>query len=353
METLSKILLFGLALSLILSGCSKKTSGAGETSRQQNAAAAALPFNVTIVETNLTRAKALSRQARELFKAKDYEKLEQLAAQYQNSKECFPSGEWYLANVIGGIGISGANDEQWQAQFTALREWIRIRPKSIFPRLALADALISYAWQARGSDTADKVTEDGGKKFVERATQAHRVLKDAKSLEEHSPEWWPLMMRCGLALGMDKRTEDSLFRQALKEYPDYTFFYCGRAYYLLPRWYGAKGEWEADLKKSADLLGGDEGDLLYARVIWHLNDVHENIFRENALSWERVDRGFEVMEKRFPDSLSPKSMRAYMAALGADHPTARKYFDRLDGKVDLAIWNEETFRSLAETVYTH
>jgi hypothetical protein len=141
-------------------------------------------------------------------------------------------------------------------------------------------------------------------------------------------------------LSTERSQYDATFEEATHAWPDYTPYYNHRAWYLMPRWYGTEGEWESDLEKSADQKGGDEGDLLYARVVWYMHQSHSfsNIIKECNLSWPRVDKGFEVMEKRFPSSLAVKSEHAYLAVLARDATVARKQFDQLQGRLDSSVW---------------
>jgi len=58
-----------------------------------------------------------------------------------------------------------------------------------------------------------------------------------------------------------------------------------------------------------------------------------------------VDKGFAVIEKKFPDSLGAKSQHAHLAILAGDRAKACKYFDLTEGKIDTCEWD-----SMAEYV---
>jgi hypothetical protein len=108
----------------------------------------------------------------------------------------------------------------------------------------------------------------------------------------------------------------------------------------MPRWYGNEGELEADLEKSADNIGGEAGDMLYAQIVWeiHARSGSPNVIKENDFSWPRLDRGFGIIEKHFPDSLAAKSERAYLAAYAGDAEKTREFLKETQGKADLAVW---------------
>jgi hypothetical protein len=143
---------------------------------------------------------------------------------------------------------------------------------------------------------------------------------------------------------VSKEQYNKTFNEAINEYPDYSYYYCIRAVFLLPRWYGEDGEWEKDLTQAADRIGGEAGDELYAKVVWGVSQYGSlgNIFKENKLLlWERVDRGFAVILKKYPDSLGAKNQRALLAAMAGDKDKARKYFMDTQGRADLTQWSDK------------
>jgi hypothetical protein len=148
-------------------------------------------------------------------------------------------------------------------------------------------------------------------------------------------------MKAALGLGISKDQHNLVFQEAIQAYPDYTPIYVQRAIFLLPRWYGEDGEWVTDLAKSADKIGGEKGDILYAQVAWSIRGFssQQNIFEETTnLSWERIDRGGSALEKEFPDSLEAIHMHGHMAGLAGDGKTAKKCLMKTEGKVTLSAW---------------
>jgi hypothetical protein len=343
MRSVMKNKIVWLLLPLILFGCSKKAS---------------IPFAVTIVETvEAKEVNDITNQAKDLFQAKDYDGLDALARKLRNSKECYASGTWKICFVYDSVDLSEeASDTEWTAHLAALQDWINARPDSITARVAMAKNLVSYAWKARNDDWADKVTEEGWQLFNQRLNQAVKVLNEARPLNEKCPYWWFVLLTTDLGLSPERSQYDVTFDEATRAWPNYMYYYNDRAYYLLPRWHGTEGEWESDLEKSADRIGGEEGDLLYARVVWYMHQTHfyKNIFTECKLSWPRVDKGFQVIEKQFPNSLAAKSERAYLAVLACDVQDVRKYIDQLEGRVDLVIWkSQDTFLYAADWAYKY
>lgn len=278
-----------------------------------------------------------------LFTNKDFDALEKMAAEYRASKAEYADGMQKLAFIYNGVTPScDAPDEIWQARQIQLQDWIRAKPDSPTPRIAMARLLTDYAWKARGSGWAYKVKAEDWQTFYARLQGGLRYLESAKKLQEKCPAYWTSLQRIGLGLQFDRPLYDKIFTQATNEFPTYPTYYELRAVYLLPRWNGNEGEWEADLAKSADRMGGDDGDILYARVVWqmHLTYSSKNVFNENpGISYTRVVRGFDAIIKRYPDSVAAKTELVHLAALFGDKLRAKEYFLKINGQIDISLWD--------------
>jgi hypothetical protein len=307
-----------------------------------------LPYPVVIAGSDEDKEmNAISDQARALFQARDFAKLDTLFKKLRDSKEQFADGSWKFRFAYSGICPSeDASETEWENHLARLQEWTNAQPKSVTARVAMADAFVSYAWKARGNGPASEVSRVGWMFFSERLTEASRVLIGAREMNERCPYMWSVMFRAELGFSTCRKIFDANFKRAVAAWPDYTAFYQGRAWYFLPRWNGSQGEWESDLEKSADELGGEEGDILYAREVWamHQSRIFSNIFSDCNISWPRVNKGLAAIEKRFHASLQTLSEHAYLAALAEDAVTTHKYLSLIQGKVDLSIWRtRDTF----------
>jgi hypothetical protein len=332
----NKIILF--LLPLLLLGCSKKESLA-ENQATANPAPG-LPFQITGVETpDAKERKTICNLAINYLDAKDYVKLEALAAQYRSSKEHYANGAWKLRSVYDAFQLpEGATEADYQARQSQLDDWVGARSDSLTARVALAQFLKDYAWHARGSDFANTISDQSWQIFFARLNQATKVLDSAANLNEKCPIYWSIKMWVALGSQMSKEQFNDVFKEATQAEPDYEGYYALKAVFFLPRWNGTEGEWEKDLADAADRKGGDDGDMLYARVVLFIqNYCSRNVFTENPqISWARMDRGFGVIEKRFPDSLFIKDERVYLAALACDKDKVRTYFIETQGKVDVS-----------------
>ncbi len=299
-------------------------------------------MHVVQSEEQKERAK-LRAEVRDLLSAEDFDGIDKLARELRKSEDFTPMGIPKIASVYGSLDLSeGASDADWERLLGKLRWWVKARPDSITARVALAGDLVSYAWKARGSGFADTITEEGGRLFEARLKQAVQVLRDAASLQETCPRYWSVYLQAALGLGFTKTQYDQVFRQAIQSNRTYAIYYKSKAIYLLPRWYGEPGDSEKFVRNSCDRIGGEEGDLLYARVAWQVDCTHMgNIFSDSSFSWDRVEKGFSVMRKRYPNSLSVKSEEAQLAGRAGKKEQARKLFKELGAQVDLSVWETQ------------
>jgi hypothetical protein len=334
-----------LILPVLLLSCSKKPGPVSvhQPQDQQASTLTGCPFQIVVVETPQTKEiKDISGQVAILFAAKDYDRLNALVAGFQASKERYANGGWKLDAAYKGLSVpEDASNAEWEKRLTDLRAWIQAEPDSIIPRVALADNLTSYAWKARGGGLVDSVTDEGMRLFSQRLNQAAQVLAEAGEFKDKSPEYWSAVMTTAIGMQLDKNRFNNIFERAIGQFPDYEGFYAKRALYLLPRWYGEEGEWQSDLAQSADKIAGEDGDMLYAQVVWYVDAYGEvsKALKANNLPWERVEKGFDVIQKRYPDSLAAISKRSMIAAEGNHRNEATKYFEMTKGQFDPTAWN--------------
>ena len=53
----------------------------------------------------------------------------------------------------------------------------------------------------------------------------------------------------------------------------------------------------------------------------------------------RVERGFALILREFPNSVAVKNQRAYLAAVAGQRAKAQQYFLESNGEADLREWN--------------
>jgi hypothetical protein len=276
-----------------------------------------------------TTSTKISEEATKLLAAKNWSALDKLADSLRSSKQETINGRWYMDDVyeaIDAIDDRKATDEEWKQHLADLRAWIKANPNSITARVALAEALTSYAWEARGSGWASTVTDDGARKMQERLAESRKVLDEAASLKAKCPRWYHTMDTVALGQGWNPEEYNQMIEAGNKAFPTYNAIYFGKVYHLQPRWYGDGDEWVAYIDDAANKVGGEKGDILYARSVIYLDRMclSDNLFDEfKSLSWPRVKRGLTALAKKYPTSKRLHAQAAKLAVDGHDKGTAQ------------------------------
>ncbi len=285
--------------------------------------------------------RAFGREVRRLLLARDYDQLEQMAAELRASKARFGNGRWKLHHFYLD-GFSLWNEDQTERSWARLvkeaRAWSEARPRSITAPVALAYALTGHAWYARGGGYGYTVSDEGWNLMRLRLREARSALEVANALPERCPGWWEAAQRVALGQGWSRQEYDSLLSEAIARHPDYDGYFRQGAQYYMPRWYGAEGEWEALADASTRQLPQPECDVMYAHVVWSQLGYYGNIFTESAASWERTRAGFQAMLERDTVSLEIKSAYCELAVAAGDRETARALFAQLGNRIELSVW---------------
>ncbi len=124
---------------------------------------------------------------RQLYNSRHFGELETTAAELRRTKPLFDNGSWKIAEFYDSFSCRSSEPESmWQLHDRIHQDWIAQFPMSITARIAYADFFTDYAWHARGTDFADKVTEEGWRLFAERIGLAQKTL--AESSPRPSPD---------------------------------------------------------------------------------------------------------------------------------------------------------------------
>ncbi|HXI85585.1 MAG TPA: DUF4034 domain-containing protein [Verrucomicrobiae bacterium] len=303
----------------------------------------------------------LQRKGRRLLRTERFDELDQLATDLVTKKLRFQGGEWKSVYLYDGLKLPRKSpEEDWAKRFELIERWRTANPDSVPARLVQARTYMEYAWNARGGGYADSVAPAAWKFFSGRMAKAHDMLLLIPSANRQNPEWYRLML---MNLAETQQTDDyrECLQQAHELKLDYDWFDKQTAWYSLPRWYGNKGDWQKVAETAGDTTKDEDGDALYARVVWHIwdstegsnSDIRNKFFEKNNLSWPRMKQGFRDIEKRYPGSLWNLNAFCRFACMAKDKKAAHELFDRIDKNWDVAIWSNRlqyrAWRGWAET----
>ena len=170
---ISSIFLIGISSSLL--GCKKPEAKVEVRPKLPPAA-------MTTSDEGIQQDK-VCHQAIALLEKRDFAALDKRAHELRAEKGLFPNGASAIRSLYGGIETinDDAPDPQWDALIGVFNDWIKERPDSITPRVALVETFVNFAWKARGNGYADTITEEGGKLFEQRLAMAHNANRSAQS----------------------------------------------------------------------------------------------------------------------------------------------------------------------------
>jgi hypothetical protein len=280
----------------------------------------------------------------QLLAQEKFTELDCIADAERASKARFAGGRWKLNVFYWSLEQpeGHATEEDWSTHLGILNHWASANPLSITARVALAGAYARYAWDARGSDYADTVTQSGWKLFGQRIDKAKEILEQASTLEAKCPHWYVVMQRVALAEGWDLARATALLDQAVATEPDYYYYYREYVNYLKPQWNGKAGDAERFATRAADRVGGVKGDILYfqlaTELICRCGDADLKL-----ISWPRIKMGVAELEKRNGRSDTNLNLLAYMAVRERDGVVALNAFSRLGADWDRGVWKTEPY----------
>lgn len=257
----------------------------------------------------------------------------------------YPGDVWKISFFYAALSAppeeETSSDAAWQALFGSLKKWTKSRPDSAAARLATAWTYVNYAWHARGSGYANTVGNHSWDAFEEGIASAKSVLLEASTLKEKCVEWYEVMFNVALGEGWDKAQTRELIEQGIAFEPGYHEFYTDYARFILPKWYGQKGEAQAYAEEVSHKVGGLEGSILYYEIATVVACQCED-FPDwmDGLYWPKLKQSFEDFDKTYGATKLSQNRIAYMAYTAGDKARAREAFQIVSAR-DYRVWKSE------------
>ncbi len=330
----SFILTFAVALGL--TACRDK-----EFSPEKAAYAAGKDLVILEVE-------AYRYQMRGYFYSKNFQALETAATHARESKERFKDGTWKLAHLYASLACDEAAAETvWQDHEKIHAGWIQQRPQSVTAHVAHGNFLTQFAWHARGTAYLNEVSPEVLHLMDERFKQARANLIHAQTLPTKCPGAWLALMNLAPGQAWTKAEFTKIFEEAKAIEPQYFEHDLAQARFLMVRWQGEAGDWEAAAEKEISRFGS-LGAESYARVIMDQRGYYDDIFAETKASWSITQTGFELMRKKYPESIELLNAYCRLACIAEDRPTALRLFNEIDNRATLSQWGDRKRFNLLE-----
>jgi hypothetical protein len=285
---------------------------------------------------------AFAQATRAKFKEGGFADIERVAGRFIADRARFGDGLWRIVALHEALELpANTNEEAWTARESDIEKWEAQFPLSITARVVHIQFLTSYAWHARGSGYAGSVKDEAWPIFSNRLAQAYILYQSALKLDQKSPMLWLAGQVIAVGQGWPVEEVSRQFEIAKATEPEFWPYDSGFATFLLPRWYGKVGDWEAfaaaEMRRENGL--GAEG---YARLVFALHSYYKNIFTDSHAQWAPVKEGYSRMIKAYPGAKNLLSQYAYLAVQAADMPSARAAFEAMKGQGDPSVWSADS-----------
>jgi hypothetical protein len=213
-----------------------------------------------------------------------------------------------------------------------------------------------YAWEARGSDFAGKVTDNGWKLMKERLEVAQAALEEAWQLDPTCIEIPIQMITVELGQGQGRDRMEMWFKRAMEIDPDSQEACRAKLYYLEPKWYGTPRDCIAFGRECL------KTGRFNSNVPWTLERAHAALshythggydsdsdpaYYSRPGVWADLKQVFDGYLAADKD-LNPNYLRnqyAHYACLAEAWDDAAKMFPLIGDRVDPRVWTSDEFQA--------
>lgn len=330
------VLTVGVCVFMFLTHRSRPLSASNQTSPMHPCSVVEPAFDES---NDMESLKEFGDAMRRLLQEGRYADLNRIADTERSNKELVAGGRWKLHHFYLALTELPGNvsPDDRESNLKQIQSWTDATPESITARVALAHVYVNYAWDARGVGTSDTVSENGWDLFGKRLEKAKAVLDEADALPAKCPESYFVMQQIALGQGWDRAQAENLLETATAFAPDYYYYYRAFARYLMPQWNGENGEAANFAAEVADRIGGDAGDILYFQVASEITCAC-NQPEFMRLSWARLQKGHDLLEREYGVSLMNENYFAVMAVKNQDWSVADRAFKRIGDNWYIDVW---------------
>jgi len=233
-----------------------------------------------------------------------------------------------------------------------MQEWQSAVPDSSYPKLAYINYTYQMLWKLRGSGYASTVAKNTWASLQQGADDALGKLELISFPKGKSPIYYK--MRILLETLTDREDKKAamlkIFEDGVKQYPTYYSLYIEMARLLEPKWFGRPGEVTAFAAQQAERVGGDEGAIVYNRIVRQLlfsvnygsnvaaRSRNAGYFYEYPdVNWTLMRQGFEKLTEKYPADWTLNDF-AWFSCLANDRQTASRVIERIGDHLLPEVW---------------
>jgi hypothetical protein len=304
--------------------------------------------NNSVDEQGLGAIKLYESNMRAELYRHNFKGLEEIATELRRTRPRFPGGSWKLNTFYWALAMptSGdkTNEPEWTMHLNNLQRWVDEHPDSLTAHIALGDAYVNYAWNARGRGYANKVSEDGWQLFQRRLATAKGFLDKAGTLPGKCPHRYVALETLAMGAGFDSEYVDKVFNEGIALEPNYQYLYAAKANYLLPRWHGSEGQMEQFAEQTLQRVGGKQGSALYYLIAENVGPLYRSkLFHQTQLSWPKIQQGFRDLESEYGMNDHRLNQYCRLAGWANDMTTSQQMLQRIGDRWDESVWGTQDY----------
>jgi hypothetical protein len=284
-------------------------------------------------------------QTNHMLLNRDFAGLNKMVLEYRNKNALTSDGQPKLMGFYMGIMYSMSDcrkkqpDAEWKKFHRLLQDWRSASSDKSAANLSLAMYELEYGWYARGGGYAHEVSEEGWRLLKERTNNAKILLDKMGKKERSDPQWYQSRIEVASRETHRGNEYESLYREAIKKFPNYYEFYFSYASYLTPQWGGSIYAFHKFVDQTVKGSNEKMGRVMYTRLHWSHAD--ERIFIDGQTDWKRMKSGFEAILEDFPD-LWNRNNFANFACLAKDKKTFVEQINIIKEDILSEAWNGPT-----------
>jgi hypothetical protein len=268
---------------------------------------------------------AVTRSLAEMLLARKFTELEEAAARMRREPSPDPMRpnralatfyEAFLDNAAAPV----------QTRLARLREWSAAHPRSSTARIALAYTLYKAAWDIRGNQTADSVTDTATDMSGKMLAEAREVLDGAGPDAPADPFYWYARIPLTQLLNLGDVGAVGLEALALHPDPEIAF---RAADYLTTQWGGSPEIYMRFADQATRVTSARYGQAMYMWLVYQIRNFYSpDDYKQYDVDWKRVQKGAEDLIRLKPEWLPTYHRYAVLARRYDDKETLRALFQR-------------------------
>jgi len=303
--------------------------------------AAAAACSAVAAPRDLKTRAQIDEEVARLWSARAFDKLDAIEQEFRQGNPMSLSGypllDMFHQAVYAQTAAATGDQAAWDALEAQARAWAKQAPKSPTAQLAVAEVFISHAWKVRGNKPTPEVFPNQLKEFGELVDKARGHLMETRAVSAQDPCWYEWMLRIALWKSQPEADYKPLLDEALAKFPDYLSSYLAAVDHYAPKWGGSPQAVEAFAQHATASLPPAKRDTLYARLYNYAYQQHFTTRADSKVDCARWLHGNADLTAAYPAAYN-LNLAALSAALCADRPAAKKYFDLIGNKPMEALW---------------